>query len=162
MHASESPKCRNYLRVRGEYYPTKTLGQIPRELPPRTRRIQLPKIEGFTDVGTTSAYAENTHKQHVSLRNLRNYLRVRGEYPEFRRWEDAQWELPPRTRRIPPGDCLARAHRGTTSAYAENTLAGAPTGAFLGNYLRVRGEYHPSVLKCNSLWELPPRTRRIP
>ena len=50
----------NYLRVRGEYddgLPNITAGQ---ELPPRTRRIR--RLQGSTpeELGTTSAYAENT------------------------------------------------------------------------------------------------------
>ena len=74
----------NYLRVRGEYrYPD---GEIPVdwELPPRARRILTftRDIEGLE--GTTSACAENTCSRGCIPRRLRNYLRVRGEYPQSR------------------------------------------------------------------------------
>ena len=50
---------------------------------------------------------------------------------------------------------------GTTSACAENTRGWGFRARGLGNYLRVRGEYH--LIHSNSfpLRELPPRARRI-
>ena len=50
---------------------------------------------------------------------------------------------------------------GTTSACAENTLFTAASLNAPRNYLRVRGEYGLSGLLSTSLWELPPRARRI-
>ena len=53
---------RNYLRVRGEYLlPVKQM-IVPAELPPRTRRILWCFIGFSLLLGTTSAYAENTHR----------------------------------------------------------------------------------------------------
>ena len=95
------------------------------ELPPRTRRIR--RLQGSTpeELGTTSAYAENTpvpewfggltknylrvrgeyadlnkYRSQLWQRGPRNYLRVRGEYRVIRHNRRQWWELPPRTRRI--------------------------------------------------------------
>ena len=51
--------------------------------------------------------------------------------------------------------------RGTTSAYAENTLPRTLLTTLWGNYLRVRGEYPGLRTPCYQTPELPPRTRRI-
>ena len=73
--------ARNYLRVRGEYtYTVFTLHQ-GLELPPRARRIRCRHEPLIFHVGTTSACAENTHLMNAFTPHLRNYLRVRGEYP---------------------------------------------------------------------------------
>ena len=53
---------------------------ISMELPPRTRRIQLPVFDDAPDDGTTSAYAENTPGLCPGFLLPWNYLRVRGEY----------------------------------------------------------------------------------
>ena len=60
MGCQTSPRARNYLRVRGEYLGVAVEGLIGPELPPRTRRIR--RLQGSTpeELGTTSAYAENT------------------------------------------------------------------------------------------------------
>ena len=50
------------------------------ELPPRTRRIHRVERGHGHEPGTTSAYAENTRLHKDTIRDLRNYLRVRGEY----------------------------------------------------------------------------------
>ena len=71
---------RNYLRVRGEYYPPPPHHHRRCELPPRARRILhiIPvDSDGF---GTTSACAENTIMIDPYIALNRNYLRVRGEY----------------------------------------------------------------------------------
>ena len=53
---------------------------------------------------------------------MRNYLRVRGEYPLGIAKTLPIVELPPRARRI-PGFAIHTVHNdGTTSACAENTL----------------------------------------
>ena len=91
----------------------------------------------------------------------RNYLRVRGEYTSNTSRSAGQEELPPRTRRILFKRQLPKDWMGTTSAYAENTVANRPVFHQTGNYLRVRGEYTPSAPHLSRLWELPPRTRRI-
>ena len=52
--------------------------------------------------------------------------------------------------------------RGTTSAYAENTLLGRHRRRHRRNYLRVRGEYMSGFISPPPGQELPPRTRRIP
>ena len=53
-------KCRNYLRVRGEYVAW-TVGKVAfSELPPRARRIQGGESAHRAGTGTTSACAENT------------------------------------------------------------------------------------------------------
>ena len=87
--------------MRGEYFAGFASGILGRELPPRARRIQLPKIEGFAHVGTTSACAENTSGDTSDRSNNRNYLRVRGEYQLHDAQERMGEELPPRARRIP-------------------------------------------------------------
>ena len=50
----------NYLRVRGEYPVILLSAPLIVELPPRARRIRLPRIILFSSTGTTSACAENT------------------------------------------------------------------------------------------------------
>ena len=92
----------NYLRVRGEYTCTKPAVILLMELPPRARRIRIPRPQGSKRPGTTSACAENTRKPGKPLASLRNYLRVRGEYMPFREFLRSSTELPPRARRIRP------------------------------------------------------------
>ena len=70
----------NYLRVRGEYYPTATRLYGAWELPPRARRIHTEAGKSHNRVGTTSACAENTYIGSIIYLTMRNYLRVRGEY----------------------------------------------------------------------------------
>ena len=131
------------------------------ELPPRTRRIHTQKPLTPTICGTTSAYAENTHRVKHRCRLRRNYLRVRGEYLVALLRTYPTLELPPRTRRIRRGGLQYRGPLGTTSAYAENTPRSNPTSSCCWNYLRVRGEYI-RLQRCRSnKQELPPRTRRI-
>ena len=91
------------------------------ELPPRTRRIPLLRIRNLLSLGTTSAYAENTAGLRFSSSNMRNYLRVRGEYKSTIKAPRCDLELPPRTRRIPWVGVSKWVSLGTTSAYAENT-----------------------------------------
>ena len=74
-----------------------------------------------TVAGTTSAYAENTGSRPSASANLRNYLRVRGEYSGMLSVKAGKMELPPRTRRIRPWGSVVEEIYGTTSAYAENT-----------------------------------------
>ena len=131
------------------------------ELPPRARRIQLSDRKLLYIPGTTSACAENTIFPLSTTQSIRNYLRVRGEYPTIDRVYVCLGELPPRARRIlyiqPPAASLG----GTTSACAENTPAGHRIRTPRRNYLRVRGEYGLSTSKNFWYTELPPRARRI-
>ena len=90
----------NYLRVRGEYSTRGREGDKRGELPPRTRRIHEEFYPCWKFFGTTSAYAENTNTTKPLGTELRNYLRVRGEYSLVRRSAALTRELPPRTRRI--------------------------------------------------------------
>ena len=147
--------------MRGEY-PTRYATKMDRaELPPRARRI-LGLIRCCKACrGTTSACAENT--QHVEPCKLfrRNYLRVRGEYAPARPLGIFSSELPPRARRIPAREVMAAATEGTTSACAENTRSDRGGALFVGNYLRVRGEYTMADRMDQYLTELPPRARRI-
>ena len=107
---------------------------------------------------------------------------MRGEYSSPESRGRFGRELPPRARRIPgirgPGVLLMGTtsacaentpiggfgvvKQGTTSACAENTPFWCGQGDYHGNYLRVRGEYKPTM--WNVCWrpELPPRARRIP
>ena len=78
---------------------------------------------------------------------------------EIRNQEDL--ELPPRARRIPAKRYAAYHDAGTTSACAENTIAGVERLSRHRNYLRVRGEYGVSIPPGASFEELPPRARRI-
>ena len=70
-------------------------------------------------------------------------------------------ELPPRARRIPTGTSRWVRVFGTTSACAENTSARSRSPSAPWNYLRVRGEYRQIIAATASMWELPPRARRI-
>ena len=73
-------RLRNYLRVRGEYKPRAWAWAPWPELPPRTRRIRrVERCHGW-EIGTTSAYAENTFQSRRNIPRMGNYLRVRGEY----------------------------------------------------------------------------------
>ena len=56
------PWKRNYLRVRGEYIEDLDKARDMLELPPRTRRIRRQSDWTADLIGTTSAYAENTHR----------------------------------------------------------------------------------------------------
>ena len=131
----------NYLRVRGEYPPT-----LPR----------------FVGLGTTSACAENTTRSNVLAWYSWNYLRVRGEYHASHVSSSRNSELPPRARRILPGQKRGAHRTGTTSACAENTNRDGLEPVVSGNYLRVRGEYPISRNRNDWSSELPPRARRIP
>ena len=138
--------ARNYLRVRGEYNAS-THPRFPsRELPPRARRILFRDNPQLDSLGTTSACAENTSRIDRSLIDLRNYLRVRGEYLADRLVAFSIVELPPRARRIHPVAVPGGVLGGTTSACAENTSALATSLSPTRNYLRVRGEY--STIWC--------------
>ena len=113
------------------------------------------------DRGTTSACAENTFNKPGFLWKVWNYLRVRGEYAIVCTPVAPPRELPPRARRIQFAwwwrNCLV----GTTSACAENTGHDLCPPPHIGNYLRVRGEYHVSMKPLIASRELPPRARRI-
>ena len=132
---------RNYLRVRGEYKTLDSQIGIPRELPPRARRIHRKNPPQTRQKGTTSACAENTGSDSLDDFPLGNYLRVRGEYPSPFPPNTCGVELPPRARRIHINMVHIIAHGGTTSACAENTFPACPRICPGRNYLRVRGEY---------------------
>ena len=152
---------KNYLRVRGEYCLFVVEERLESELPPRTRRIQHLTRNDIHDIGTTSAYAENTTRLLTSFTIRGNYLRVRGEYPLHGLPCVGLSELPPRTRRILNEINRQFGGLGTTSAYAENTTRHALMRTSKWNYLRVRGEYSKPKPMSPKVRELPPRTRRI-
>ena len=166
--AENTPFClfirwgvRNYLRVRGEYTPPAKWCGWSRELPPRARRIPNAAPPICTPFGTTSACAENTQFIETYEPIVRNYLRVRGEYPPRYHPRSANQELPPRARRIPHRSVPRTLRRGTTSACAENTAPTFPSTLMQWNYLRVRGEYDGQKDRKETIMELPPRARRI-
>ena len=68
--------------MRGEYYLANDALKLLGELPPRARRIQNFGDALDADPGTTSACAENTEGGVTGRDLVRNYLRVRGEYPK--------------------------------------------------------------------------------
>ena len=152
---------RNYLRVRGEYSRSAFNWGDTAELPPRARRILNAELNGSGDPGTTSACAENTACSRSLAANIRNYLRVRGEYLCLTMRGLASVELPPRARRIHDPRFAVGASPGTTSACAENTNKNERDRGVPRNYLRVRGEYYPGGASPVSSPELPPRARRI-
>ena len=154
--------ARNYLRVRGEYFPAAGQHSTVPELPPRARRIRKQGFGADGLVGTTSACAENTLPLSAPKQRLWNYLRARGEYIKPRSVSPRMMELPPRTRRILSISAATGLILGTTSACAENTTTNANPKTTPRNYLRVRGEYLGMVLNGCGIMELPPRTRRIP
>ena len=131
----------NYLRVRGEYDKPVAVYRDILELPPRARRIHLASRFNRHFRGTTSACAENTPIIPTIIEAIRNYLRVRGEYPRGGFCGLELEELPPRARRILDLAEPAHVPRGTTSACAENTVFIAFSRLAARNYLRVRGEY---------------------
>ena len=151
----------NYLRVRGEYRLITSGLSCFTELPPRARRILTTVTRSVWPMGTTSACAENTCLSSGVWSQLRNYLRVRGEYYIPVRDTPRISELPPRARRILGLNLFNRAQCGTTSACAENTKPAPPPGCSSGNYLRVRGEYQAGCGAGLDSRELPPRARRI-
>ena len=167
-HAENTPPIQttcqsawNYLRARGEYAARRAQAKGSQELPPRTRRIRISgKITMLTG-GTTSAHAENTACSANDCNSPRNYLRARGEYGALRFGRLGNLELPPRTRRILLDILLVGAHRGTTSAHAENTTIRHRRAHGAWNYLRARGEYIATRMYKIAYEELPPRTRRI-
>ena len=148
--------------MRGEYSSPESRGRFGRELPPRARRIQASRPLEGAPYGTTSACAENTKSPGYHPPLAGNYLRVRGEYFGAGASLYGYQELPPRARRIRYGGAPFICRKGTTSACAENTPFWCGQGDYHGNYLRVRGEYKPTM--WNVCWrpELPPRARRIP
>ena len=86
---------------------------------------------------------------------------MRGEYGVTTCTESFCWELPPRARRIRFQPYKPWGLDGTTSACAENTPILCRFQTTIRNYLRVRGEYHNSVVSNKPAAELPPRARRI-
>ena len=112
----------NYLRVRGEYFGAGAYLFCYQELPPRARRIQCDHFQAARNPGTTSACAENTLSRVADIFGMRNYLRVRGEYPTRYATKMDRAELPPRARRILQGVKHGHDNIGTTSACAENTF----------------------------------------
>ena len=131
----------NYLRMRGEYDSVSMSFWLSWELPPHARRIPWGASHGFHRGGTTSACAENTTGSTCTNTFGGNYLRMRGEYPPCFIIIFAFMELPPHARRIPPPAPPKPGKQGTTSACAENTGVCIRWGVFVGNYLRMRGEY---------------------
>ena len=147
--------------MRGEYQLWRSLSCSPPELPPRARRILCKARAVISEIGTTSACAENTTLLVVTSPPPRNYLRVRGEYQPPGHLRHLLLELPPRARRIPNRFRCGFIAGGTTSACAENTVRLRDKNHKGGNYLRVRGEYAISSGLVKPLMELPPRARRI-
>ena len=78
-------------------------------------------VEAKAAEGTTSACAENTVTIPATLEDMRNYLRVRGEYRFSWATNTIGTELPPRARRIRELRKSELSKLGTTSACAENT-----------------------------------------
>ena len=107
--------------MRGEYNRLVAAQFLGLELPPRARRIHVPINSETELIGTTSACAENTGEKYWVIEELRNYLRVRGEYRQGHHGRYRYAELPPRARRILLLSLMFSAKVGTTSACAENT-----------------------------------------
>ena len=147
--------------MRGEYTTRSGATFVNLELPPRARRIRHPCPTPANHQGTTSACAENTRLSLYHRRSSWNYLRVRGEYRIPPQLRTLRLELPPRARRIPSWPIPVLRDMRTTSACAENTGGETPSAGKTRNYLRVRGEYVKPPTSPPTLWELPPRARRI-
>ena len=107
--------------MRGEYNGNRFFPTMTSELPPRTRRIQKHRVAAAAQLGTTSAYAENTLEWEPAFLTTGNYLRVRGEYIITYYNKTLSSELPPRARRILFAVFYINHMGGTTSACAENT-----------------------------------------
>ena len=147
--------------MRGEYVCPKSQKRRSMELPPHARRIRFGEHVILAFLGTTSACAENTTGSTCTNTFGGNYLRMRGEYPPCFIIIFAFMELPPHARRIPPPAPPKPGKQGTTSACAENTGVCIRWGVFVGNYLRMRGEYNTKKPKPRARKELPPHARRI-
>ena len=111
----------NYLRVRGEYWGNPPPPWWQEELPPRARRIKQRGQLAASEIGTTSACAENTARCPTGGHVPWNYLRVRGEYSTEVDSISSPRELPPRARRIRLLALTLGIILRTTSACAENT-----------------------------------------
>ena len=114
-------RCRNYLRVRGEYCVRTNRRGLELELPPHARRIHDGYEVGSYTSGTTSVCAENTAAGEIDYGIPGNYLRMRGEYADTQSSFFTQSELPPHARRILGGLTDSLPIVRTTSACAENT-----------------------------------------
>ena len=69
LRGAHAPRCRwNYLRMRGEYVQAEYAIDTCSELPPHARRIPRELHEPVATHGTTSACAENTHRQSSNRR----------------------------------------------------------------------------------------------
>ena len=147
-HRGTAQAFGNYLRMRGEYCaPTEAAG-FSSELPPHARRIHRKPHHTTTNIGTTSACAENTHTGRSGRFQYGNYLRMRGEYAGFPPHASRIVELPPHARRILSIEEIHFPILGTTSACAENTPVTPVISPRGRNYLRMRGEYEVEQVAC--------------
>ena len=87
---------------------------------------------------------------------------MRGEYTWNTYPQTRFRELPPHARRIHCIGLTRKRLHGTTSACAENTKDQLLPMIEYRNYLRMRGEYHITLSRVDTTWELPPHARRIP
>ena len=78
-HTLTSKKPRNYLRMRGEEWPSSLFSSQFRELPPHARRRVHSILFDVIDIGITSACAEKRTTPNRKIWILGNYLRMRGE-----------------------------------------------------------------------------------
>ncbi|AIU31066.1 Hypothetical protein Cul210931_1741 [Corynebacterium ulcerans] len=89
-----------------------------------------------------------------------NYLRIRGEKDNDVHSTSTISELPPHTRRKAYMTYFVSEQPGTTSAYAEKSIARRENESTTRNYLRIRGEKLKTGHSRGGRRELPPHTRR--
>ena len=114
-----STEAWNYLRIRGEEFPSYHGVRDYTELPPHTRRREVHIQKIGAPKGTTSAYAEKSYRKTTKKYCSGNYLRIRGEERSQLNIRFAPMELPLHTRRRGLLASHIEDSIGTTSAYAE-------------------------------------------
>ncbi|KRK97319.1 hypothetical protein FD04_GL001333 [Secundilactobacillus odoratitofui DSM 19909 = JCM 15043] len=127
--------------MRGEYMNAIIDAEQQLGSPPHARRILLKNLASATMMGITSACAENTCASTGKRIQLRDHLRMRGEYSVNSLPSNAKKGSPPHARRIHGGNGKGTLLERITSACAENTDGKWPCSSRFGDHLRMRGEY---------------------
>ena len=151
---------RNYLRMRGEELLLDPDGETTEELPPHARRRAFPHCRPLAYTGITSACAEKSFCSIPTVRQPRNYLRMRGEERGRKNHYRASLELPPHARRRDGFLSSVLMAKGITSACAEKSGHRCQWWRPDWNYLRMRGEERRVIQLCDLEQELPPHARR--
>ena len=122
-HPSCARRCLlgNYLRMRGEETHASRRVRLNQELPPHARRRAWTNAGKTVAFGITSACAEKRGVFQHRPRCAGNYLRMRGEEPEYLPRSMPAMELPPHARRRVEMKNVFDNTQGITSACAEKS-----------------------------------------